>query len=156
MFYIRGGGNGHGIGMSQYGAYGYALHGKDYRWILAHYYQGTALGQTDPSRIVRVLLATGPVSFSGATRAGSTVAGARHDLHGPRQRRPLARLTGVRDCDNKICHNPTGPLTSRAGTADGLRAGTAECRRARPLSRLAPVSPRRSGRDRDDQRRRTR
>ena len=26
--------------MSQYGAYGYALHGKDYRFILAHYYQG--------------------------------------------------------------------------------------------------------------------
>ena len=29
-FYIRGGGDGHGIGMSQYGAYGYALHGADY------------------------------------------------------------------------------------------------------------------------------
>ena len=39
-FSITGGGYGHGIGMSQYGAYGYALHGKDYRFILAHYYQG--------------------------------------------------------------------------------------------------------------------
>jgi stage II sporulation protein D len=28
-FSIRGGGDGHGIGMSQYGAYGYALHGAD-------------------------------------------------------------------------------------------------------------------------------
>ncbi|MGH2894925.1 MAG: SpoIID/LytB domain-containing protein [Solirubrobacteraceae bacterium] len=66
MFYIRGGGDGHGIGMSQYGAYGYALHGADYATILAHYYQGTTLGTTDPSQTVRVLLAVGPASFSGA------------------------------------------------------------------------------------------
>src|ERR1019366_2139675 len=71
VFYIRGGGDGHGIGMSQYGAYGYALHGKDYRFILAHYYTGTALGTTNPSRIVRVLLATGQAAFSGAGGAGA-------------------------------------------------------------------------------------
>ncbi len=70
-FFIRGGGDGHGIGMSQYGADGYALHGKDYRWILAHYYQGTKLGTTDPNRIVRVLLATGSAAFSGASKAGT-------------------------------------------------------------------------------------
>jgi stage II sporulation protein D len=66
-FYIRGGGDGHGIGMSQYGAYGYALHGADYRSILAHYYQGTALATTNPRQTVRVLLATGPATFAGAT-----------------------------------------------------------------------------------------
>ncbi len=71
MFYIRGGGDGHGIGMSQYGSYGYALHGKHYRWILAHYYQGTQLGHTNPNRIVRVLLSTGSAAFSGATTADS-------------------------------------------------------------------------------------
>jgi stage II sporulation protein D len=70
MFYIRGGGDGHGIGMSQYGAYGYALHGKSYQWILAHYYQGTSLGTTNPNQIVRVLLSTGQAAFSGATKAG--------------------------------------------------------------------------------------
>jgi stage II sporulation protein D len=70
-FLIQGGGSGHGIGMSQYGAYGYALHGKDYRFILAHYYTGTALGTTNPSRIVRVLLATGRAAFSGAGGAGA-------------------------------------------------------------------------------------
>jgi stage II sporulation protein D len=69
VLYIRGGGYGHGIGMSQYGAYGYALHGEGYRWILAHYYQGTALGRTNPWQVVRVLIATGSPSFSGATRA---------------------------------------------------------------------------------------
>jgi stage II sporulation protein D len=66
-FYIRGGGDGHGIGMSQYGAYGYALHGADYKAILAHYYQGTALATTNPGQTVRVLLATGRASFSGAS-----------------------------------------------------------------------------------------
>jgi stage II sporulation protein D len=69
-FFIRGGGNGHGIGMSQYGAYGYALHGKTYQWILGHYYTGTKLGQTDPDQVVRVLLETGTAAFSGATKAG--------------------------------------------------------------------------------------
>ena len=66
-FYVRGGGDGHGIGMSQYGAYGYALHGADYQTILAHYYQGTALATTNPGQTVRVLLATGRASFSGAS-----------------------------------------------------------------------------------------
>ncbi len=71
VLYIRGGGAGHGIGMSQYGAYGYALRGLGYPAILAHYYTGTALGQVNPNRIVRVLLATGAASFTGATAATS-------------------------------------------------------------------------------------
>src|SRR5918993_1810869 len=52
---IRGAGFGHGIGMSQYGAYGYALEGAKYPGILAHYYKGTRLS-TAPQRPVRVLL----------------------------------------------------------------------------------------------------
>jgi stage II sporulation protein D len=75
IFQINGGGYGHGIGMSQYGAYGYALHGKDYRFILAHYYRGTAIGSVNPNRVVRVLLAVGGASFSGASSA--TAPGAR-------------------------------------------------------------------------------
>jgi stage II sporulation protein D len=71
-FFIRGGGDGHGIGMSQYGAYGYALHGASYQTILTHYYQGTALRSTNPRQTVRVLLSTGRASFTGATSvAGS-------------------------------------------------------------------------------------
>lgn len=70
-FVIQGGGYGHGIGMSQYGAYGYAQAGYDYRYILTHYFQGTSLGQTDPAQTVRVLLGTGrTASFSGAASAG--------------------------------------------------------------------------------------
>jgi stage II sporulation protein D len=68
-FFIRGGGNGHGIGMSQYGTEGYAEHGKSHEWILAHYYRGTSLGRVDPRQTVRVLLRTGSAGFSGATRA---------------------------------------------------------------------------------------
>jgi stage II sporulation protein D len=71
VFYIRGGGDGHGIGMSQYGAYGYAQHGMPYQFILAHYYKGTSLGTVDPRRTVRVLLGSGAasVAFSGANAA---------------------------------------------------------------------------------------
>jgi stage II sporulation protein D len=71
---ITGGGDGHGIGMSQYGAEGYALHGATDAQILAHYYQGTALGQTSPTQTVRVLLAHGhTASFSGAAAAGTAI-----------------------------------------------------------------------------------
>jgi stage II sporulation protein D len=54
--FVSGHGWGHGIGMAQYGAYGYALHGWTFDRIVAHYYPGTTLGETD-LRKVRVLLA---------------------------------------------------------------------------------------------------
>jgi stage II sporulation protein D len=71
IFQITGGGYGHGVGMSQYGAYGYALQGRDYRFILGHYFQGTSLGGVNPNQTVRVLIATGAASFSGASRASA-------------------------------------------------------------------------------------
>ena len=66
---VKGGGFGHGVGMSQYGAYGYALHGKGYRFILSHYYQGTTIGELSKTQVVRVLLRIDPndVSFTEAT-----------------------------------------------------------------------------------------
>jgi SpoIID/LytB domain protein len=68
---VKGHGFGHGVGMSQYGAYGYAKHGKGYDFILGHYYSGTTIGQLNGLRIVRVLLAVvpGDVGFSEATSA---------------------------------------------------------------------------------------
>ena len=56
LFLFSGHGWGHGVGMSQYGAYGYAQHGSTYRQILAHYYPGTKLGPA-PVSTIRVLLA---------------------------------------------------------------------------------------------------
>jgi stage II sporulation protein D len=68
---VHGRGFGHGVGMSAYGAYGYALHGKGYRFILGHYYTGASLGTVEKPRVVRVLLdiSSGDVGFSGATSA---------------------------------------------------------------------------------------
>src|SRR3954447_642348 len=53
---VTGRGWGHGVGMSQWGAYGYARHGWRWQRILAHYYPGTALAEAPVSK-VRVLLA---------------------------------------------------------------------------------------------------
>ena len=52
---VKGAGFGHGTGMSQYGAKGFAARGTPYSSILGHYYTGTTLG-TAPSQTVRVLL----------------------------------------------------------------------------------------------------
>jgi stage II sporulation protein D len=54
---FTGHGWGHGIGLAQWGAYGYALHGLAYDKILAHYYPGTRLGRTNIAT-VRVLVAS--------------------------------------------------------------------------------------------------
>jgi stage II sporulation protein D len=60
-YVIDGRGFGHGVGMSQYGAHGYALReGRDFRWILGHYYPGTSVGRVATGR-VRVVLRDTPV-----------------------------------------------------------------------------------------------
>ena len=70
-FSITGRGWGHGIGMSQWGAKGYAEHGYNYKQILAHYYQGTTVG-TVPGKIVTVALdASRAVRTSWTLRAGT-------------------------------------------------------------------------------------
>src|SRR3954454_13159926 len=71
---FRGAGFGHGIGMSQYGAYGYALQGAKYEGILAHYYKGTSLGTLTPGS-VRVLLQ--PVDPYIRVRGATSVGGVR-------------------------------------------------------------------------------
>ena len=72
-FVIKGGGFGHGVGMSQYGTLGFAQHGKGYREILRHYYTDTQLGRLDATPTVRVLLQANrsSVSFTGASAAGT-------------------------------------------------------------------------------------
>ena len=58
LIVINGRGWGNGIGMSQWGAEGYAQHGWGLERILAHYYPHTTIGSA-PERPVRVLLAQG-------------------------------------------------------------------------------------------------
>jgi stage II sporulation protein D len=68
---IKGAGFGHGIGLSQYGAYGYAQHGFSYKEIIRHYYRGASISRSSRKN-VRVLLQSGrsSVTFRGATRIG--------------------------------------------------------------------------------------
>src|SRR6187549_60040 len=60
-FVISGRGWGHGVGMAQWGAYGFAKHGFTYDKILAHYYPGTTLAPSPVSKI-KVLLVEGATS----------------------------------------------------------------------------------------------
>ncbi|MGK0276023.1 MAG: SpoIID/LytB domain protein [Ilumatobacter sp.] len=79
---IEGTGFGHGRGMSQWGAYGYAVdHGWDWNQILEHYYGGTDSGTVPASERVRVRLTDldgqniigvishgSPITWNGKTR----------------------------------------------------------------------------------------
>jgi stage II sporulation protein D len=67
---IDGRGWGHGIGMSQYGAYGYALReNRDATWILQHYYRGTRVERVDAPRVRVLLRRSSSQSVCSATRA---------------------------------------------------------------------------------------
>jgi stage II sporulation protein D len=95
---VSGRGWGHGVGMSQWGAYGYARHGWGWKRILAHYYSGTEVGAAPLSR-VRVLLArdasqarvgcAGGIRVSDATGRGHPLAAGTYGI-GPRLRLPVA------------------------------------------------------------------
>ena len=63
VFVITGRGWGHGVGLSQYGALGFARQGAGFEEILSHYYQGTELTQA-PVKRIRVLLAAGAKSLA--------------------------------------------------------------------------------------------
>jgi stage II sporulation protein D len=65
---VRGAGFGHGVGMSQWGAYGFAEQGTDHATILRHYYTGTQIGALAGGGEVRVLLKTADrIVFGSAT-----------------------------------------------------------------------------------------
>ncbi len=48
VFTFEGGGYGHSVGMSQFGAYGMALDGYSWQDIVTHYYTGATVGDIDP------------------------------------------------------------------------------------------------------------
>ena len=51
---LRGSGWGHGVGMSQYGAYAMAQAGRNYREILTYYYRGTVINDAKMPNGIRV------------------------------------------------------------------------------------------------------
>jgi stage II sporulation protein D len=72
LFLISGHGYGHGVGMGQWGAQGYALQGYTDDQILAAYYPGTIAGQTTATSI-SVLLANGKKKLTISSRKAITV-----------------------------------------------------------------------------------
>ncbi len=100
---LTGHGWGHGRGMGQYGAYGYAKAGQPYTWILDHYYGGTTLGTVDPNTPLNVHLSAfdGRDTIAQMTNAHLAVAWNGGSL-GPQ--------SGVR-----IVHNPGGSLSVFTG-----------------------------------------
>ena len=113
QFVLTGGGYGHGVGMSQFGAFAQAGAGRSYRDILAFYYRGAEIGRA-PTAKVRVLVATGRPSI----RVGSTApfrvraaAGAAFEL-------PAGEIVVGPDLSVAIDGVPvqlSGPLTFRPG-----------------------------------------
>jgi stage II sporulation protein D len=74
MFTLVGRGWGHGIGMCQWGAYGYAKHGWTYDQIIEHYYTGAKLGHV-ANNPIRVMLNEGLGSAKVSSGSAYTVAG---------------------------------------------------------------------------------
>ncbi len=116
-FLVSGRGWGHGVGLSQWGAYGYARQGVTFDQILAHYYQGTTLGPAPLSR-VRVLLVPGQARVTVSSEAPFRVRdslGATFELTaGPHQFGPGLRFrVNGRPQQQQL----TGPLTFLPGTA---------------------------------------
>lgn len=66
---IRGGGWGHGIGMSQYGAYGRAKNGKSAAQILEKYYTGATVDKASMPHRIRVGLLQGRSSVKASSSA---------------------------------------------------------------------------------------
>ena len=117
LFLFNGHGWGHGVGMSQYGAYGYALHGSGYQQILAHYYPGTTLG-TSSATVMRVLLADRKKSLKISCSVPFTVTDATGSTQqlaaGSLSLGPSLQVNGTQ---------LTAPLTFKAGTGGWLTLG---------------------------------
>ena len=136
---LRGAGWGHGIGMSQYGAYGYAAHGTDYRAILRHYYRGTGIGPHD-SDTVRVLLA--PNKSSITFRAAGTAGGKRLDPKATYRATRSGATVVLKDSDGHVVSRGTDVLVvtgaprvrllgmAANGVLNGLYRGNIEIRAA--------------------------
>ena len=126
---IEGRGWGHGVGLSQYGAYGYALReGRDHRFILAHYYADSGYG-TAPGRRVRVRLKrTRAPKLSGAS-AARAANGRRVRLAEARAYRFVAlgpdRVQVVDTTTGRTRARLRTPVTVTGGASTTLR-GTAE------------------------------
>jgi stage II sporulation protein D len=114
VFTFEGRGFGHGVGMSQYGAYGAAKAGKTAEQIIALYYSGTSL-QTLPVTPVRVLLSAGSGSVTlRANGAWNVLVEGAPALVAPTPLPPNTDLTVARAGAATVVANPEGVEVYRA------------------------------------------
>jgi stage II sporulation protein D len=121
---VDGRGRGHGVGLSQYGAYGFALReGRDAAFILAYYYRGTTLGRVDPVR-VRVRLRRASVLRISAAGGARDAAGRRIALREGRAYRFARVRSGrvrVSDAAGRTRATLTAPVRVTGGRSVVLR-----------------------------------
>jgi stage II sporulation protein D len=127
---IDGRGWGHGIGLSQYGAHGYALRdGRDHEWILGHFYTGTTVGRAPAARMRVLLQRASAPRVCGATRL--------RDAAGRSIRLSDRRTYRFRSRGSGIAMSARTQTTSSSGTGRVLRApltitgGATTCLRGR-------------------------
>jgi stage II sporulation protein D len=117
VFLVSGRGWGHGVGMSQFGAYGMANEGASYAKILAYFYTGTTLGKTSTDQ-VRVLLAEGRRAVTISSSLPFSVADATGETSklpaGPLVMKPGLVLPAT---PGRTAHRAVGPVVFTAGKA---------------------------------------
>jgi stage II sporulation protein D len=116
-FVITGRGWGHGVGMAQWGAYGYAQHGVTYDKILAHFYPGTKLALAPVARIkvllidsARKIVVSSPDPFTVVDAEGT-----RHQIAGGNY--PLTAALKVKLAPDAPPQALPGPLRFVPGTS---------------------------------------
>ena len=114
-FFASGNGWGHGVGMSQYGALGYANEGWTYDQILGHFYTGATLG---PAPVARVRVLVG--EEQGKAVVGSAVPYRVRDVFGTVHPLPAGPVALGPKLSLTLSGTPTelaGPVTFLPGTA---------------------------------------
>ena len=124
---FEGHGWGHAVGLAQWGAYGYALQeGRDFRWIVGHYFPNTTLGPS-PARRIRVRLKRGTtLKLCSATRVRDA-------------RRRTVRLSAARTYDfrpwrvdgARVVDRTTGRTRARLVAPLRVSGGSSTCLRGR-------------------------
>ena len=122
---VKGHGWGHGVGLSQWGAYGFAQHGSTYQEILAHYYRQTELGKVPGPNQIRVLLVGGAAKVELSSQAAFSVedaGGESYDL--PAGQVALTDGLRMKVDPEKRAKQLAGPLVFKAGAAPVAVNGT--------------------------------
>jgi stage II sporulation protein D len=120
-FVLTGGGNGHGVGLNQYGAFAQARAGRTAAQILSFYFPGTELNR-QPTPKLRVLLSAKSEALTLSSAAPFTV----RDAAGQAYRLPAGSVTLDPTLQLSVNGAPaelTGPLTFTPSTGFFVSVG---------------------------------